>query len=391
MGSSDSSTRSPIIVGPGCESENLIFGLRAGASISGDLVDESDDPIRHADVMLYHQLFTGGKRRTLLVRRVNTNDEGHYHFSALTPGSYVVAVLAQTWYAQHGVRHRVKQENQDVNAGGLQPLNEQNQSLDVVYPIAFYSNASDLPGAAPIALRSGDLAIADFRMRPVPAMHMLVRTPATDSNQGTGVMVTQTVADNDTIFLPAQVNQLAPGLMEVAGVPQGRFNLVLNTQHGNATTHRSQSVQLENDSEVDTTRSPSSLVVSGILRVEDGSPVPQPARVRLRSSAMGESLDTTVSGTGEFSFKDNPVEPGNYEIMIIEPQGLLVRNLSSTTARTSGRSFEIATGQDVTVTIEASKGNGRITGVALKKDKPAAGIMVVLAPLDLRSNPALFG
>ena len=379
-----------IIVGPGCESENLIFGLRAGASISGDLVDESDDPIRHADVMLYHQLFTGGKRRTLLVRRVNTNDEGHYHFSDLNPGTYFVAVLAQPWYAQHGVRHRVKQENQDVNEGGLQPLNEQNQSLDVVYPIAFYSNASDLPGAAPIALRSGDLAIADFRMRPVPAMHVLVKTPATDSNQGTGVAVTQTVADNDTIFLPAQVNQLAPGLMEVTGVPQGRFNLVLNTQHGNAMTHRSQSVQIQNDAEVDVTRSTSSPVVSGVLRVDDGSPLPQSARVRLRSSAAGEFFDTAVSGTGEFSFKENPLEPGNYEIMIIEPQGLFIRSLSSATAKTSGRSFEIATSHDVSITINASKGNGRITGVAFKKDKPAPGVMIVLAPLDLKSNPALF-
>ena len=379
-----------IIVGPGCESENLIFGLRAGASISGDLVDESDDPIRHADVMLYHQLFTGGKRRTLLVRRVNTNDEGHYHFSALNPGTYFVGVLAQPWYAQHGVRHRVKQENQDVNEGGLQPLNEQNQSLDVVYPIAFYSNASDLPGAAPIALRSGDLAIADFRMRPVPAMHVLVKTPATDSNQGTGVAVTQTVADNDTIFLPAQVNQLAPGLMEVTGVPQGRFNLVLNTQHGNAMTHRSQSVQIQNDAEVDVTRSTSPPVVSGVLRVDDGSPLPQSARVRLRSSAAGEFFDTAVSGTGEFSFKENPLEPGNYEIMIIEPQGLFIRSLSSATAKTSGRSFEIATSHDVSITINASKGNGRITGVAFKKDKPAPGVMIVLAPLDLKSNPALF-
>src|SRR5438046_6978198 len=38
----------------------------------------------------------------------------------------------------------------------------------------------------------------------------------------------------------------------------------------------------------------------------------------------------------------------------------------------------------------ASKGNGRITGVAFKKDKPAPGVMIVLAPLDLKSNPALF-
>jgi protocatechuate 3,4-dioxygenase beta subunit len=379
-----------IVVGPGLESGNLIFGLRPGASISGIVADESDDPVRHADVMLFHQIFAGGRRRTRQVRRSNTDDEGRYHFSHLDPGTYFVGVSAQPWYARHGVRHRVKQENQDANESGLQPPTEQNQSLDVVYPMAFFSNATDLASATPVALHSGDMAIADFRMRPVPATHVLVRTPATDSDQSTSVAVTQTVAENDTIFVPAQVNQLAPGLVEVIGAPQGRFNLVLNTQHGNAMTHRSQSVQLENDAEVDVTRSTSSVVVSGVLRVEDGSPAPQPARVRLRTSPTGEVWDTAVSAAGEFSFKDNPVEPGNYEIMIIEPQGLFIRNLSSASVKTSGRSFEIARAEDVSITINAAKGNGRITGVAFKKDKPASGVMIVLAPLDLKSNPALF-
>jgi protocatechuate 3,4-dioxygenase beta subunit len=379
-----------IVVGPGLESENLIFGLRPGASISGTVADESDDPIRHADVMLFHQILAGGRRRTLQVRRAKTDDEGRYHFSHLDPGTYFVGVSAQPWYAQHGVRHRVKQENQDANEGGLQPPTEQNQSLDVIYPMAFFSNATDLASATPAALHSGDMAIADFRMRPVPATHVLVRTPAADPDQGVAVSVTQTVGENDTIFVPTQVNQLAPGLVEVIGAPQGRFNLVLNTQHGNAMTHRSQSVQLENDGEVDVTRSASSVVVSGILRVEDGSPAPQPARVRLRTSASGEVWDTAVSAAGDFSFKDSPVEPGNYEIMIIEPQGLFIRNLSSASVKTSGRSFEITAAQDVSLTINASKGNGRIAGVALKKDKPASGVMIVLAPLDLKSNPALF-
>ena len=379
-----------IVVGPGLESENLIFGLRPGASISGDVLDESDDPVRHADVMLFHQFLAGGRRRTLQVRRANTNDEGHYHFSHLNPGTYFVGVMAQPWYAQHGVRHRVKHVNRDGNEIGLQPLIEQNQSLDVVYGIAFFSNAGDLPGATPVALHSGDMAIADFRLRPIPATHVLVRIPATEPEQSTNVSVTQTVAENDTIFIPAQVNQVAPGLMEVAGVPQGRFNLVLNTQQGNATARRSQKVQLENDAEVDAARSTSSLVVTGILRVEDGSPVQQPARVLLRNSSTGESVDVAVSAAGDFSFKDSPVETGNYELMIIEPQGLFIRSLASANAKTSGRSLEIATAQDVTVTINASKGNGRITGVALKKDKPAAGVMIVLAPLDLKSNPALF-
>jgi len=324
------------------------------------------------------------------VRRANTDDEGHYHFGHLDPGTYFVGVSAQPWYAQHGVRHRAKQENRDFGEVSLQPLIEQNQSLDVVYPIAFYSNATDLSNGTPVPLHSGDMAIADFRMRPVPSIHVLVRTPAPDAGGAIGVAVTQTVAENDPIFPAAQVNQISPGLMEVSGVPQGRYNLSVETQHGNSMTRRSQIVQLDNDADVDATRSTSSLVVSGILRVEDGSAVPQPARVRLRTFATGENFYTTVLATGEFSFKDNPVEPGNFEIMIIEPQGLFIRSLTSASAKTSGRSFEIATAQDVSITINASKGNGRITGVALKKDKPAPGVMIVLAPLDLKSNPALF-
>src|SRR4029077_18107792 len=108
-----------IVVGSGLESENLIFGLRPGASISGIVADESDDPVRHADVMLFHQIFAGGTRRTLQVRRATTDDEGRYHFSHRNPGTYFVAVSAQPWYAQHGVRHRAKQENQDVNEVSL--------------------------------------------------------------------------------------------------------------------------------------------------------------------------------------------------------------------------------------------------------------------------------
>src|SRR5712691_5639909 len=76
--------------------------------------------------------------------------------------------------------------------------------------------------------------------------------------------------------------------------------------------------------------------------------------------------------------------------MIIDPQAFFIRSLTSASAKTSGRSFQITSAQDVSITINASKGTGRITGIALKKDKPASGVMIVLAPLDLKSNPALF-
>jgi protocatechuate 3,4-dioxygenase beta subunit len=379
-----------IAVGPGFESENLIFGLRPSASISGEIADESDDPIRHADVMLFHQTFVGGKRRTILIQRTATDDEGRYHFGHLIPGTYFVGVAAQPWYAQHNVRHQVKQENQGGVFGHLQPLTEQNQILDVVYPVSFFVNASDLAGAAAITLRSGDTEIADFRMRPVPALHLLVKTSAADPGQGEQVQVMQPLAEDSSVPIPVGFTQVAPGLVEVTGVPPGSIHLGVNTPHGNEWTRRSQSVQVSGDAEIDATQNGSAVVVSGILKMEDASPLPQPTRVMLRSFANGQAFNTTVSSTGEFSFKNNPVETGDYELIIIEPQALFIRKLTSSGAKTSGRSLEIATAQDVNVTITAVRGTAKVTGIALKKDKPAPGAMIVLAPLDLKSNPVLF-
>jgi hypothetical protein len=379
-----------IAVGPGFESENLIFGLRPSASISGEIADESNDRIRHAEVMLFHETFAGGKRRTLLIQQTLTDDEGHYHFGHLIRGTYFVGVSAQPWYAQHNVRHQVKQENQDGVIGALQPLTEQNQILDVVYPVSFFVNASDLAGAAAITLRSGDTEIADFRMRPVPALHLLVKTSAADPGQGEQVQVRQPVAESSSVPIPVGFTQVAPGLVEVTGVPPGSIHLGVNTPHGNEWTRRSQSVQVSSDAEIDATQNGSSVVVSGVLKMEDASPLPQPARVMLRSFANGPAFNTTVSATGEFSFKNNPVETGEYELIIIEPQALFIRKLTSSGAKTSGRSLEIATAQDVNVTITAVRGTAKVTGIALKKDKPAPGAMIVLAPLDLKSNPVLF-
>jgi Carboxypeptidase regulatory-like domain len=379
-----------IVVGPGLQSENLTFSLRPGSSISGVVVDESGDPLRHAGVMLFRRMISGGASRILQVRNDSTDDEGRYHFSHLDPGTFFVGVSAQPWYAQHNVRPLVNQVTQISDDSWTRQIVEQNLSLDVAYPVAFYSNAADLSGATPVVLRSGEVAIADFQMHPVPAARILVKTSAPGADQPANLSLVQPLAEDVNTYLPTQYNQVAPGLMEITGVPRGRFNLVVETQQGDATTRQSRSVQLENDAEVDVTQASAAAVVSGVMRVDDGSPVPQPARVRLRSSVTGESTDTVVSPTGEFSFKNNPADIGSYELVIIEPQGLFIRNLSSTGAKISGRSFQITSAQDLTITINASKGSGHITGTALKNDKPASGVMIVLAPLDLRSNPALF-
>jgi len=380
-----------IIVGPGLDTENLTFRLHPAASVSGDVRDEFDDPIRHAQVMLFRENLIGGTRRTSVIRQVTTDDLGHYRFGHLAPGTYFVSVSAQPWYAQHSPRVRPNQEN--LNSSGtissFSPSAQQGQALDVVYPVLFFPDANDLASAAPLALRAGDAASADFRLHAIPALHLLVRTPVTDPSQPVNIRVTQSLADGREVGLPASIQQVAPGLIEVSGVPPGRLSLTQMTPNGNATTQRTQRVQVFTDAEVDATQSGSSMVVSGVVRMDDDSPVPQPTRVFLRNSATGQNATTDVSATGEFSFKSNPVEMGNYEIMVAAP-ALFIRSLSSSDVKTTGRSFQITNAKDVSITVNVSKGTGRITGLALKNNKPCSGAMIVLAPLDLRSNPALF-
>lgn len=393
-----------IVVGPGLDSENLRFELQPGASISGDVTEDAGDAVRGASVMLFRQNVFNGLRRTHLIRQVQTDGEGHYRFWHLMPGTYFVGVSAQPWYAQHNVRKRPRAESASDGEG--QPILEQNQNLDVAYALTYFSNAKDMGGAAALTIRAGDAEIADLRLQAVPALHLLVKTAAPDTAQNTdvkdqvaqalntnlNVQVMQTVTEGTTVPVGTGSMSVGPGLVEVTGVPPGRINVDVsgNSPKGSGTMHRSQSVQLSSDAEIDTTDSGSSIVVSGVLRVDDGSAVPQPAHVRLRNTVTGEAFDTEVAATGEFSFKNSPVGTGSYEMMIVQGQGLYIKSLASPNVKTSGRSFQIATAQDVSVTIVASKGNGKITGVALKDGKPAAGVMMVLAPEDLRGNPALF-
>jgi hypothetical protein len=65
-----------IVVGPGLQSENLTFGLRPSASISGEVRDESDDPVRRAMVMLFGENLVGGRRRTSSFGQRPTDDQG---------------------------------------------------------------------------------------------------------------------------------------------------------------------------------------------------------------------------------------------------------------------------------------------------------------------------
>lgn len=384
-----------IIVGPDLSTENLRFEMRPDASISGQVLDEMSEPVRNAQVMLFHHGVALGRRANWQENTVQTDDLGHFRFGHLEPATYFVGVSASPWYAQRMAHQRVTQTDSSGQTT-IRDVTNGEPELDVVYPITFYPNAPDISGAAPITVHSGDVETADLRLQPVPSLHMIVRTTAAASsgepaeNENVWAQVTQVVADGIQMGVQASNQQIAPGVIEVSGLPPGRFNLRVNSNKNGETMSRSQEVQLAGDAEMTLSDANASGAVSGVAKLENGAAMVPSPMIQLRARASGERFMAQADQSGEFNLKDQTVPPGTYDVLVVQPAAVAVKSFSATGAKASGRSVEIAGGQDVRLKVVLSEGSGRVTGFALKDGKPVDGVMIVLVPEVPEHNLVLF-
>src|SRR3984893_17607565 len=213
-----------IIVGPDLDTEPLGFDLRPTASISGQVLDERNEPVRNAQAILFHQTIRFGRHTTSREREASTDDRGHYHFGYLLPGVYFVGVSAHPWYAQQVTHQRIQQ----TDASGqttYQEITNGEPELDVVYAVSYFSRARDLAEAVPITLHSGDSEVADFLLQPVPALHVLIHSATSSESESVGAQVAQTLSDGTKMGVQSSTQQIAPGLIEISGLPPGKLRL----------------------------------------------------------------------------------------------------------------------------------------------------------------------
>src|ERR1700726_3420199 len=90
-----------IVTGTGLETEALILRLAPAAIISGKILDEAGEPVRHATVTLYRDDHSSGVDRIQQFRTAQTDDQGSYEVASLVPGTYFLSANAKPWYAVH--------------------------------------------------------------------------------------------------------------------------------------------------------------------------------------------------------------------------------------------------------------------------------------------------
>ncbi|HXZ79101.1 MAG TPA: carboxypeptidase-like regulatory domain-containing protein [Terriglobales bacterium] len=380
-----------IAVGPDLESTGLIFRLRPDGSISGVVTDEHGDPVRNAQVMLFHSGSENGHQSTHISMQNNTDDRGYYHFGHLTPGKFFIAVSGRPWYAQfipqRGIRRWRDATGAIQTSGGEEP--DPNSSLNVAYPITYYNNTTDSSAATPIVLSPGARVSADIALTPVPGLSLRVHQSASDPSQPVSPGLKQILFDGFEVQVMTNGTRgLGNGETEISGIPPGHFVMSLQSFNPNAPpTVRQREVDISSNAEVDAAESSPSVSVSGTVSFEGDSP-PQLVVGLTNPKLTQGRFGSPISPNGQVEFQ--PLPPGVYEIFLPNPQGWFLKSLTATGAKVRGRAIEIGSSENVQLALVLSKGVGRIDGVVMRDDKPQGGVMVVLIPHDPENHGPLF-
>lgn len=375
-----------VAVGPGKNSENILFHLKPEGSISGKVTDDQDDPLRSAAVMLFVRHSDAGERSIDLSGHATTDDQGYYHFGHLPAGTYFVAVSAQPWYAQHDPRGTKSGLDLPSPANG-------NPDLDVAYPITYYRQTTEPDAATPIALGWGDRPTADITLRAVPAIHLQLSNQNPNSPLGIeGATLKQTLLGGTTTFVEPQIENIGPNVLEITGIPPGRYDMGVETskeKNGTISTNsRHQTLNAFGNSTVDAAAGAELATVTGSLIWEDRQNAPPEPSLQFHNHETGQQFEIPVSAKGEF---DSPeIGPGHYDLILLNSDGFILKSIAALNAKVTGQSVEISGSDHVQLTLVASKVSSRVEGVAIRDNKPIAGAMIVLVPQDPANNWPLF-
>ncbi len=381
-----------VIVGPGLDSENLVFQLRQGASISGQVTEESSEPIRRAQVMLFRQSLASGERAVQLAGQRQTDDQGRYRFSALQPGTYYVAVSAQPWYASFSGSRQIRSTfvmrdgpNGTVTTNAPPDSPPAPDPLDVAYPLTFYLGATDPGRASPLTLLPGEQATADFSLFPLPSVHLKVQLPAgREPNQYFNASAMQATMGSQQMPAPVRTMMESESVMDII-TPPGHLHLnIVGYQNGREISRSQQEVDASRDAEITVAAPAAAASIGGTVKLPAGATLPRQCLVVIhhRETGQGHTAQITAEGGFEIPLQQQSLRPGAYDVLLSNCPAFHVERVTSPSVKTEGRSFEFGGADSVRLIVEIGAGLGHVDGVVLREGKPASGVMVLMVPAD---------
>ena len=388
-----------IVTGAGLDTETLTLRLAPNAVIAGKVLDEFGDPVRHATVAVYYDDHSTGVDQIHHIRSAQTDDLGAYEITPLRPGTYFLSANAKPWYAVHppseprlsgSARSRLANSVPEADPTVDPPTVD--RSLNVAYPVTYYPDVEAADDAAPISIQGGERVEADFHLNPVSSLRLLFRVPGRDNpNEFFVPQLEQPAFDGSTAVQASGTQRVAPGLMEVTGVPAGRYDVRLFA-HGSSL--QMDGVDFTRDGElIDTSKSEAASQVKCTVRIPGEPSLPPNLTVALHSGPRGIGAGIgaarPVDSKGEAEFPELAV--GRYEVMVFGGgKRYSISRITAEGADVSGHTLTVTAGSSPSISLTVVGGSVEVEGTAKKDGKGFAGAMVVLVPKNPEVDHDLF-
>jgi protocatechuate 3,4-dioxygenase beta subunit len=200
--------------------KNMPVRLMPTAVVSGEVVDEYNDPVQNVQVQLFARKFQHGELRLLPAGSAFTDDRGAYRVSGVRPGNYYL--LAEPKSVEDLAVFNNARQGPD--AAVFSPESEGQRPF--TYAPLFYPSTGDFKQAQALELSPGDELSANFifMSAPVVSIQGRVTNGLTGGPAGAAVVSAAWTEYVEGKGTPARVSP-TDGTFEVSGIAPGTYTL----------------------------------------------------------------------------------------------------------------------------------------------------------------------
>jgi len=373
---------SAIVTGEELETQNLVLRLMPAAVLSGKVLDETGEPVRGAEVKLYIEQRANGMTRVMPAGNTPTNDLGVFEFFSLSPGKYFAAVSAKPWYAVHPPS---APPGSTVSAPVLV-----DKPLDVAYPSTYYGGTTSSDDASPILIKGGDREEIEISLAPVESLHLLFHVPEEGQQQGFQAPVLEKRVFDSLDYVPIQgVNPVSPGVMELTGVPAGKYTVRIPAAQGQAAKFTEADIRNDGQ-ELETNKAELAASMKLTVELPNDEPAPTQLALALQDERGQIAAFNLVGADGRVAFDD--LAAGSYRIIAARTaeKAYAVGRILAENGQAVGPNVNVTEGAELQLRVTLILGVASVQGIVKRGDKPASGIMVVLIPASPELQQDLF-
>lgn len=365
-----------IVTGESMATTGLRFELSPQARITGEVQEDSGDPVPRARVSLYRRNLDGTGTMAR-VRMTSADPMGRFDFTGLKEGTYFACAFGSPWYATQ-FRAGMGQDN-------VSP--RRRQTLDVAYPPTCYPEVTDPSQAEAIAVNAGDQLPLTIRMHPAPAMHISMEIPRLDEKHPFMVPQFSTRIFGIEEQIPSTSGMTGGGesdeghstsRLDIQGVPAGQYEVSVTGQNGEPS--RQMSVDVSPDRlAMDLTTANPLAQLTGQIETSGGENPRQGSYVWLHPHIGSDNRNAPVKADGTFTFPS--LRAGEYDVNVGTPQGarMTIASVAAKGGALSGHTVKVGN-QPVQLAIVVGQAKATVNGIAMRHGSPAAGVFILLVP-----------